>query len=42
MTFEGYEHEIAALRAQHVDDGAKQALLDHLQVWGQDLKTQLL
>ena len=36
------EEEIAALRAQHADDGAKQVLLDHLQAWGEDLKTQLL
>lgn len=42
LTFDGYEREIAALRMQHPDDGAKQALLDHLQAWGEDLKTQLL
>ena len=41
LNFERYEAEIVALRQQHADDGAKQALLDHLQVWGQDLKNEL-
>jgi len=40
-TFESYEAEISNLRQQFPDDGAKQALLDHLQVWGQDLKAEL-
>ena len=41
LHFERYEAEIIALRLQHAEDGAKLALLDHLQVWGQDLKNEL-
>jgi exodeoxyribonuclease-1 len=41
LHFERYEAEISALRLQHAEDGAKLALLDHLQVWGQDLKNEL-
>jgi exodeoxyribonuclease-1 len=41
QTFESYFREIAALRVQHADDGSKQALLDHLQVWGDDLRITL-
>lgn len=41
LSFERYEAEVTALRQQHADDGAKQALLDYLQVWGQDLKNEL-
>ena len=41
LTFESYFREIDALRAQHADDGSKQALLDHLQAWGNDLQITL-
>ncbi len=41
FTFDSYALEIAALRQQYPDEGEKQALLDHLQVWGQDLKAEL-
>jgi exodeoxyribonuclease-1 len=41
LHFERYEAEIITLRLQHGEDGAKLALLDHLQVWGQDLKNEL-
>ena len=37
-TFESFASEIAALRAQHIDDGAKQALLDQLQSWANGLQ----
>ncbi|RZA26303.1 MAG: exodeoxyribonuclease I, partial [Lysobacteraceae bacterium] len=40
-TFDSYEAEIATLRLQHAGDGARQSLLDHLQTWGQDLRTEL-
>lgn len=40
-TFESFSGEIAALRVQHIDDGAKQALLDQLQAWTGDLQSQL-
>ncbi len=40
-TFDSYALEIAALRQQYPDHGDKQALLDHLQVWGQDLQAEL-
>jgi exodeoxyribonuclease-1 len=42
LNFERYQAEILALRQQHAEDGAKLALLDRLQVWGQDLKNELM
>ena len=41
LNFERYEADLIALRQKHAEDGANQALLDHLQVWGNDLKNQL-
>ncbi|WP_454830653.1 exodeoxyribonuclease I [Pseudoxanthomonas wuyuanensis] len=40
-SFDGFEHEIAALRLQHAGDGGRQALLDQVQAWGEQLKAQL-
>ena len=40
-TFESFASEIAALRVQHIGDGAKQALLDQLQAWAGELQPQL-
>lgn len=40
-TFESYQAEIDLLRAQHAGDGARQALLDQLQAWGDELGAQL-
>lgn len=41
LTFDGFDRELAALRATHAGDGARQALLDHLQQWRQDLQATL-
>jgi exodeoxyribonuclease-1 len=41
LTFDGYFHQIDALRAQHTGDRGKLDLLDHLQVWGDDLRITL-
>jgi exodeoxyribonuclease I len=40
-SFDSFDQEIAALRMQHAGDGSKQALLDQVQAWGQQLKAQL-
>jgi exodeoxyribonuclease-1 len=40
-TFESFASEITALRAHHIGDGAKQALLDQLQAWADELQPQL-
>ncbi|CAA9307200.1 MAG: Exodeoxyribonuclease I [uncultured Lysobacter sp.] len=40
-TFERFHAEIAALRAAHVEQGAKLALLDRLQAWGRELEAGL-
>ncbi|MEP6907489.1 MAG: exodeoxyribonuclease I [Pseudoxanthomonas sp.] len=40
-SFDRFEAEIELLRQQHANEGAKQILLDQLQVWGQDLKAEL-
>ena len=40
-TFDRFEAEIALLRKQHAEDGAKQVLLDQLLAWGQDMKAEL-
>ena len=42
LTFEEYFVQIAALRLANAEDANKQALLDHLDAWGNDLQTQLL
>ncbi len=42
LTFEDYFAQIAALRLANAEDANKQTLLDHLDAWGNDLKTQLL
>jgi len=39
--FDSFEQEIAALRLQHAGDGGRQALLDQVQAWGEQLKAQL-
>jgi exodeoxyribonuclease I len=41
LTFAQYDEQIMALRATHVDDGAKQVLLDRLQDWGAQLRASL-
>ncbi len=41
FTFDTHRAEIAALRLAHADDGRAQALLDQLQVWANDLETDL-
>ena len=40
-TFDGYFAEIAALRATHAGDGARQVLLDRLESWGRELQAGL-
>jgi exodeoxyribonuclease-1 len=42
LTFEDYFAQIAALRLANAEDANKQALLDHLDAWGNDLQTQLV
>jgi exodeoxyribonuclease I len=41
LTFEHLHAQIADLRAAHPDDATKQALLDQLAAWGQDLQRTL-
>ncbi len=41
MTFDASAAEIAALRAAHPDDGARQALLDRLAEWNRQLRVSL-
>ena len=40
-TMATYAEEIAALRDDHVDNATKQALLDQLQAWGEEIQTSL-
>ncbi len=40
-TFDSFEEEITSLRLEHVDNPARQALLDQLQAWGNQLKGAL-
>ncbi|MFT3762203.1 MAG: exodeoxyribonuclease I [Pseudoxanthomonas sp.] len=41
LTLPQYFEQIAALRAEHADEGAKQALLDRLEAWGRELQAAL-
>jgi exodeoxyribonuclease-1 len=41
LTFDGYYAQLADLRLAHSDDATKQALLDQLAAWAQDLQRTL-
>ncbi|HVI57697.1 MAG TPA: exodeoxyribonuclease I [Luteimonas sp.] len=41
VTFEQFDAQVGALRAEHAGDGARQALLDRLQDWGLQLRASL-
>jgi exodeoxyribonuclease-1 len=40
-SFDTFRAEIVSLRLAHADDGSKQALLDRLEAWGQELEATL-
>jgi exodeoxyribonuclease-1 len=41
VTFEQFDAQVGALRAEHAGDGARQALLDRLQDWGLQVRASL-